>query len=398
MTETEGFDEMTTAIQALADTWSPAPDYTAPTSWYGQHDGAVLLKDGKSVLVAGGADASSAAVKAAAVYDTGTKEWATPVPLGTARQLHTMTLLPSGKVLVIGGTGGPTGPALATAELYDPVAKTWTPTKFSMATARWGHSAVLLANGKVLVAGGSAAPAGQTVRALRSVELFNPGDEKWTQAPDMTDARGGHTAVLLRESKKVLVCGGSAPVGTADDAALAFCELYDSERGTEGTWAPTGTLRHPRRGHQATALSATRVLITGGVAPGVDGAGGFDPFSQKTAEVYNLDAGTWSDAGDMPAGRAFHRAVSLGENRVLVIGGTDRPENEAGYRSAVLYENGSWSAAAGLTLGRWAFASVAVGAKAHVVGGVIASGLAAAKVNPVAVELTKKVESYGSGT
>ncbi|TDD90410.1 kelch-like protein [Actinomadura rubrisoli] len=384
---------MTRAIPVAADTWAPAPDYTAPVSWYGRHDGAVLLKDGKSLLVAGGADAASSAVKHAAVYDTGTKTWAAPVPLGTARQLHAVTVLPSGKVLVTGGTGGPTGPALATAELYDPVAKSWTPTKHPMATARWGHSAVLLSDGTVLVSGGSTVPSGQTVRALRSAEVFHPGDETWTAAPDMTDARSGHAAVALRDGKKVLVCGGGAPVGTAADPALAFCEVYDTD---SKTWAPTGTMRRPRRAHQATALSATRVLVTGGSAPGALDDGGFDPRSQRTAEVYDVESGTWTDAAPMPAGRAFHRAVAVGAGKVLVIGGADRPEDEAGYRGTLLYDNGTWTTVAGLVRGRWAFAAVAVGAAAHVIGGVTASGLAAA--DPAVVELTKTMERYGSGS
>ena len=68
----------------------------------------------------------------------------------TARSSHTATLLPNGKVLVAGGSA-PTGP-LACAELYDPASGTWTATG-SLGTARYSHTATLLPNGKVLVAG-----------------------------------------------------------------------------------------------------------------------------------------------------------------------------------------------------------------------------------------------------
>ncbi|MEW2354302.1 kelch repeat-containing protein [Spirillospora sp. NPDC029432] len=385
---------MTTATLEAADSWSPAPDYAAAVSWHGQHDAAVVLKDGTKVLLAGGADAASAGVKQSAVYDLQQESWSAPVLLGTARRLHTMTLLPSGKVLVAGGQGGPGAPALATAELYDPEHRTWNATKHPMAAGRWGHSAVLLSNGQVLVAGGSTVRPGGTVMALRSAELFDPADETWTKAADMTDARTGHTAVELQAGKKVLVCGGSVPVGTADDPALAFCELYDTDA---KTWTPAGSLRHPRSAHTATALSGTTVLVTGGRAPGASGDGGFDPFARATAEVFTLSSGggSWQETAPMPGGRAFHRAVSLGSGRVLVVGGTDDAVNEAGYRSALEYAAGTWTKVAGLAEGRWGFAAAASGGKVLVAGGVARTGLAAAAQ---AIELTRSAERRGSGS
>ena len=64
---------------------------------------------------------------------------------------HTATLLPNGKVLVAGGSIA--AAALSSAELYDPASGTWTATG-SLGTARDSHTATLLPNGKVLVAGG----------------------------------------------------------------------------------------------------------------------------------------------------------------------------------------------------------------------------------------------------
>ncbi len=77
--------------------------------------------------------------------------WTETGSLATARYDHTATLLPNGKVLVAGGLTAPT--TLASAELYDPASGTWTATG-SLATARYCHTATLLPNGKVLVAGG----------------------------------------------------------------------------------------------------------------------------------------------------------------------------------------------------------------------------------------------------
>src|SRR3984893_14021745 len=76
--------------------------------------------------------------------------WSPTGSLAAARQEHTATLLPNGKVLVAGGIGN--SGDLARAELYDPASGTWTATG-SLATARANHTATLLPDGKVLVAG-----------------------------------------------------------------------------------------------------------------------------------------------------------------------------------------------------------------------------------------------------
>ncbi|WP_409495781.1 Kelch repeat-containing protein [Amycolatopsis sp. cmx-11-12] len=373
-----------------------APDYVAAVTWAGQHDAAVLLEGGKKALVAGGADALSASVIQSAVFDFETEKWSDPLPLGTARQLHALTLLPGGKVLITGGVGAAGGPALATAELFDPTTNKWTSVATPMKTARWGHSAVLV-GGKVLVAGGSTLrPDGKAV-ALRSAELFDPaGTGTWATAGEMTDARTGHAAVVL--GKKVLMCGGSVPVGTAEDPALAFCELYDSEAAAGApSWTPAATMRHPRSGHTATALSGTSVLVTGGKAPGVTEDGAFDPFARGTAEVFELTgpAGTWKDAKPLPGGRAFHRAVAVGAGAVVVLGGADDLANEAGYRSALRYEAGEWKPLPGLAEGRWGFAAVASGSTVLVAGGIARTGQASAAQK---TELTKTAEKFGSGS
>jgi N-acetylneuraminic acid mutarotase len=383
---------MTTSILA-ADAWSPAPEYAVATCWRGQHDGAVVLKDGMKVLVAGGANAAGAGLRESAVYDLTAGTWSATMLLGTARQLHTLTLLPNGKVLAAGGVSTSAGTPLKTAEIFDPVANKWLPTANAMAVGRFGHSATVLENGRVLVAGGSGPRTGGGVVALRSAELFNPVDGTWqTVEHDMTDARTGHTAIALQDGMKVLVCGGSVPVSTADQAALAFCELYDT---TNAKWTPTGTLHHARSAHSATALSATTVLVAGGRAPGAISNpkdGGFDPFARATAEVYNLASQTWQEVDPMPAGRAFHRGVPFGAGKALILGGADHADNEAGYRGVLQFAAGAWTPFAGLIEGRWAFAAAASGTKLFVAGGIARTGLAAA-AGPM--ELTATAERSG---
>lgn len=375
-----------------------APAYEVAVTWAGQHDAAVLLEGGKKALVAGGADATSASVKHSAIFDFETEKWSAPLPLGTARQLHALAPLAGGKALITGGVSAAGGPALTTAELYDPAVNKWAPVEKPMKAGRWGHSAVTLANGKVLVAGGSTLRPGGKVMALRTAELFDPATKTWEPAGEMTDARTGHVAVVLSGGKKVLVCGGSVPVGTADEPALAFCEIYDSEA-PAGTapWTAAATMRFPRSGHTATALSDTSVLVTGGKAPGVTADGAFDPFARGTAEIFELTGttGAWKDAAPMPGGRAFHRAVGVGGGKVVVTGGADDVTNEAGYRSVLRYDAGEWKPVPGLAEGRWGFAAVASGSTVLVVGGVARSGLAASEPK---AELTKTAEKFGSGS
>ncbi|MEV0935470.1 Kelch repeat-containing protein [Streptomyces phaeochromogenes] len=384
---------MTTPTVAATGAWTAADDLPTPAAWYGQHDGAVLLDD-DSVLVTGGADATSAALDKTAVYDPTANAWQPVDNLGTPRQLHTITRLANGKVLVVGGLSGSSaaGTGLRSAELYDPLTHAWTATG-SLATPRWGHSAALLPDGSVLVAGGSTVRSGRTTTALRSAERYDPVSGRWSPAKDMTDARTGHTAVPL-DGGVVLVVGGVAPVGTADDPALAFCELY----GPEDQWVPTGSLLRARRHHRATLVSDTTVLVTGGTAPGSPGAGPYDPFSQRGAERYDLATGVWTAVTEMPSGRAFHRAVRIGSGQVLVAGGAASDRDEAGYRSTALHTTGqdntdAWAPAAGLAVGRWAFAAVVLSDDLVLVtGGVARSGLAAA--DPAVTELTTATELF----
>src|SRR5437762_254863 len=115
---------------------------------------------------------------------------------------HTATLLPNGKVLVAGGEGPSTGGVLASAELYDPASGTWSTTG-SPATARWAHTATLLPNGKVLVAGGF----DNGNSELASAELYDPASGTWSATGNLATAQRANTATLLPNGK-VLVAGG----------------------------------------------------------------------------------------------------------------------------------------------------------------------------------------------
>lgn len=125
--------------------------------------------------------------------------WTATASLTTARDRHTATLLGNGKVLVAGGMGLGSDPPVA--ELYDPSTGTWSPTG-ALATARDYHTATLLPDGQVLVA------AGYTYSSyLNGLELYDAATEKWGTVGFLAVARYLHTATLLGNGQ-VLVAGG----------------------------------------------------------------------------------------------------------------------------------------------------------------------------------------------
>ncbi|GAB3951918.1 hypothetical protein GCM10029976_089210 [Kribbella albertanoniae] len=375
-------------------TWKPTKDpLSTATAWTGQDDTAVVLSE-KRVLVAGGADAGGKALDKSAFYAVGTDEWTETLPLTQARRLHSMTLLKDDVVLVAGGiSGAATFPSDGSkkAELYVPKDKKWVGTG-EMKVGRWGHSAVVLSDGRVLVTGGRNRRSPQSHGALASAEIFKPGDGTWSDAAPMLDARSGHQSILL-SNNLVLVIGGSTPVSGTADAALAYCELYDA---VKNTWTATGSLAVPRTGHQAVELSDNTVLVVGGHSPGGPGDGTYNPFSLQSTELYTPGSGQWAAGPALPYGRSGHRAVALADKEALVAGGTDGATADIGYPNALRYKlvNGrpAWESAGQLAAGRFGFAAAAVDGKVVVIGGVTRSGPAAAE--PGKDELTATAEVW----
>jgi len=263
-----------------------------------------------------------------------------------ARASHTATLLLDGTVLIAGGLNIENIDRqefdfpIASAELFDATSGTFAATG-SMATARSGHNATLLANaalantasyGKVLVTGGG----GQTA------ELYNPASRLFTETGPLLVIRTGETATLLNTGEVLVVGGGTATA-----------ELYDP---TSGLFtATTGSMAAARTAHTATLLQDGRVLVAGG--------------GTATAELYDPTSRLFTaTTGGMAEVRGGATATLLQDGTVLVAGpdatgerfnpitGTFAPVGPLRYKSAQstanLLGNGTVLFAGGFTGGR----------------------------------------------
>jgi hypothetical protein len=281
---------------------------------------ATLLNNGM-VLMAGGLG-SRGALASAELYNPATQTFTPTGSLNTARAYHTATLLNDGQVLIAGGSNSARGypTYLTTAELYNPVTGTFSYTTRTLKVARAHHTATLLSNGLVLVAGGF--DGNLSSDYLASAELYNPATGTFTLAGSMKIARQLHTATLLNNGL-VLIAGGN--LGSLLSGLLDRAELYNP---AAGTFTLTGSLETARASHTATLLNNGMVLIAGG-----DGSGKVDLAG---AEMYNPATRTFAPAGDLRTGRANHTATLLNNGMVLIAGGTHDNDDDA-TASAELY-------------------------------------------------------------
>jgi hypothetical protein len=269
---------------------------------------ATLLNNGM-VLMAGGIDPSGA-LASTELYNPVTGTFTPTGSLNTARYLHTATLLTNGMVLIAGGYGpldGSTYGYLASAELYNPATGTFTPTG-SLNTARYSHTATLLTNGMVLIAGGYGPLGGSTHGYLASAELYNPATGIFAPTGSLNTGRAYHTATLLNNGL-VLIAGGLGSSGSS-----ASAELYNP---ATGTFAATGSLNTARCEHTGTLLNNGLVLIAGGYGSSA---------SLASAELYNPATGTFTPTGSLNTARDSHTATLLNDGMVLMAGG----ENSSG--------------------------------------------------------------------
>jgi hypothetical protein len=182
---------------------------------------AFLLSNGKVLIMGGQTDNGpmNNSWAGSQIWDPITGNWTIvpmhPIPAYSTELYLTTTVLTNGQLLIVGGS-----PDCAS-ELFDPVSGTWTNTQ-PMNTPRFGQTATLLPNGKVLVTGGY----NSGFNLLSSVELYDPSTGLWTTNGNLITARGDHSATLLPNGK-VLIAGGDL-----GGSYVTNCELYDPGFGT----------------------------------------------------------------------------------------------------------------------------------------------------------------------
>ncbi len=226
----------------------------------------------------------------------------------TARANAAAIRLRDGRALICGGTAtGEIGGVLSSAEIYDPVARTFTPTG-SMTVPRTGQTITMLRDGRVLLTGGDKNAGFRS--QLASAEIYDPGSGTFSATGSMSTPREGHTATMLRDGR-VLVAGGS-PNGIQTTGSA---EIYDP---VSGRFSNTGHLNQPRVAHVAALLGTGEVLIAGGGRGGMPGgyisydtAEEYDPVRGRFITI----------RAHMKSDRVGAAAVKLNDGRVLIVGG-----------------------------------------------------------------------------
>jgi Kelch motif/Galactose oxidase, central domain len=248
---------------ASAEIYDPRTDMwstnTASMKQKRFEDFTAVLLPGRKVLVAGGFDTGFVPLNSAEIYDQKTNTWTPTGSMNVARGEFATVVLNDGRVLAVGGVSS-VGP-LASAEIYDPRTGIWTLTGSMSMPGRNDLALVVLRNGRVLAAGG--ATGGETSPRLTSAEIFDPDTGQWTPTGPMTAARSEveYASVLLPDGR-VLVPGGY----TAAHTPVSSSDLYDPRT---GTWTASGSMSVVRAGHSSIVLRGIRgVLVMGGTATG----------------------------------------------------------------------------------------------------------------------------------
>ena len=262
--------------------------------------------------------------------------------MNVARAVHTATLLPDGRVLIAGGfrAEGTSEVAIASTEIFDPDTNTFT-LAGNMNEPRVGHISVLLPDGKVLLAGGW----NETSRSS-TAELYDPQTGTFEFTGTMMVPRQGMTGALLKNGQ-VLIAGGDSAHNTSQVTA----ELYDP---ATKTFIPTGNLNDGRMGHTATLLADGKVLLVGGTA-------GNDTIL-ASAEIYDPDTGEFTRTSNANTIRYKHTAVLLQDGNVLVLGGANEKDWAGKYDSAEIYDasTGIFTRIANMNRERFKFTDAAV--------------------------------------
>jgi hypothetical protein len=258
---------------------------------------------GGQVLFTGGFDASGLVLLSSSeIYDP---FWAGVGPMNEARRDHTATLLPNGKVLLAGGSD-PASAAKANAEIFDPSTLRFSLVGMNSAHAK--HSATSLKGGEVLIAGGQT----QIGSFLNTAEVFDPATGSFVASSPMSDARMAHGAALMQDGR-VLVAGGLG------QTSLSSSEYFSWNAGSHsGSFAAGPNMVRDRFGLGLISLDNGHVLATGGRSNAAGGiAFSVEDFDPASAAFTLLANTSW-----LVVNRQDHTTLPIpGQALALVAGG-----------------------------------------------------------------------------
>jgi hypothetical protein len=276
------------------------------------------LLSGGFLLAGSGLNAPVGALRSVVTQLVDPRPGLTPVGDVATRGIsnRTATPLSDGGALLTGGLTGATNPVSGSADRYDSADQKWH-SLGQMFQVRVGHTATLLRDGRVLIAGGLSCcqvPNPSPEFYTSSAEIYDPATDAFTPTGTMSSARGNHAAALLPDGR-VLISGGD---GNDPAAPPLGTEIFDP---ASGQFSSAGDLQAPRDSHSAVTLTDGRVLVIGGeVPPELVGRVG---VGVSATEIFDPATGRWSAGPTLDP--AFYAATVtlLSNGKVLVFGGED---------------------------------------------------------------------------
>ncbi len=271
----------------------------------------LVMRDGR-VMVIGGATGSSSnnATASVVIFDPVAKTWTAATDLLQARAYPMAVELADGSILVVGGSRN--GQPLDSAERFNPENGTWVATG-RLNLPRTQGTLTLLPDGRVLAAGGGIEAAPGWI-STASTELFDPRTNQWSIGAPMSAARAIFTATLLKNGR-VLVTGGATTYHGSSGNVTTSAEIFDPR---SGKWSQAASLPKPLYVQSAALMPDGRVLVAGGWWS----TSNSDP-SHGNVQIYDPVANNWTMTGSLVTPRAQFSLVPLPDGRFLAMGGVD---------------------------------------------------------------------------
>lgn len=256
-----------TALSQQYGHWETMDSMEVPRYWFGKS-----VFTNSKVLVAG--SDGFPITNSAEIYDLNNSSWASTVPMQRARAAHYLITLQNGEVIAIGGF------LTRSCEIFNPHSISWRYTDSLKTLKSYWDTATLLCDGRVIVTGGQYFDQ-STLEYIyyKNCELFDPNAETWSMTDSLTNGRSGHTATLLNDGK-LLIAGGQ------NGGEINSCEIFDP---VTNKWSSAGSLLHARSFHSAVLLSDGRVFVSGGITPdstlGTSNCEIYDPAANSWSEA-----------------------------------------------------------------------------------------------------------------